>query len=132
MSSSTELSSHELFSVENFIAVSAEDKELISGLFNDLQAVIDNDMSEQASQQFADSYGLVAKLIFGDWNELCNRNYPSIVKLNDGRFFLVLRANESGILLYDQQNSRSSIVTKDIFEGRWTGFAVVFVENSIL
>ena len=67
MSSRTELSSHELFSVENFIAFSVEDKKLKSRLFHDIQSVIDDDLSEQASQHFAESYGLVAKLILGDW-----------------------------------------------------------------
>ena len=118
MSGITETVSGNSFSVDKYISFCAEDKGLNSRLFSDVQSVIDDDMSEKASRSFAESYGLVAKIIDGDWSELCNRNYPSIVKLNDGRYFLVIRANESGILLYDQRNSKSSIVTKDIFQAR--------------
>ena len=117
---------HQFFSVEKFLAAATEDKSLNSRLFDDLQSVIDDDLSEKRCDEFAEYYGLVAKIIDGKWADLCNRNYPSIVKLKDGRFFLVLRANDSGILLYDQQNSKSSIVTKDLFEARWTGQAVTF------
>ena len=120
------------FSTENFLLGESNDKGLNTRLFGDLQSIIDDDLSEKASHFFAESYGLVAKIIDGQWANLCNRNYPSIVKLKDGRFFLVLRANESGILLYDQQNSRSSIVTKDLFQARWTGQAVTFSDQSDL
>ena len=133
MSSRTETTGiHDVFSVKNFVSSCAEDKGLKSQLFDDLKVVIDDDMSERASTGFAESYGLVAKIIMGDWDELCNRNYPSIVKLKDGRYFLVIRANESGILLYDQQSSKSSIVTRDIFQARWTGQAVIFSESTVL
>ena len=132
MSSGTETVDVNLFSVEKYIASCAEDKGLNSRLFSDVQSVIDDDLSEKASHSFAESYGLVAKIIFGDWSELCNQNYPSIVKLIDGRYFLVIRANESGILLYDQGNSKSSIVTKDIFQARWTGQAVTFRQKTIV
>jgi len=128
--SKTEIDSRESFSVESFSSLCTEDKELKSRLFSDLQAVIDDDMSEHSARGFAESYGLVAKIIQGDWNELCNRNYPSIVKLHDGRYFLVIRANDSGILLYDQRNAKSSIITRDIFQARWSGQAVVFTTVS--
>ena len=132
MSSRTETTSGNIFSIDKFIASCSEDKGLNSRLFSDVQSVIDDDLSEKASYSFAESYGLVAKIIFGDWAELCNQNYPSIVKLNDDRYFLVIRANESGILLYDQRNSKSSIVTKDIFQARWTGQAVTFRQKTIV
>jgi len=132
LSSSTEIVSRNLFSVDKYIAFCSEGKRLNSQLFDDVQSVIDDDMSEKASERFAESYGLVAKIIDGDWSDLCNQNYPSIVKLNDGRFFLVIRANESGILLYDQRNSKSSIVTRDIFQARWTGQAVTFRQKTIV
>ena len=132
MSGSTEIVSNNSFSVDKFITFCTEDKGLNSRLFSDVQTVIDDNMSEKASQRFAESYGLVAKIIDGEWGELCNRNFPSIVKLNDGRYFLVIRANESGILLYDQVSSKSSIVTKDIFQARWTGQAVTFYQKTVL
>lgn len=131
MSNGPETVSGNLFSVEKYLAFCSEDKRLNSSLFTDVQSVIDDDMSEKASRRFAESYGLIAKLICGDWGELCNQNYPSIVKLTDGRYFVVIRANESGILLYDQRNSKSSIVTKDIFQARWTGQAVTFRQKTI-
>jgi len=129
LSNRTETYDHSFFSIENFVTTCAEDNSLKNGLFNDLQSLIDDDLSEKASRDFAESYGLVAKIINGDWVELCNRNYPSIVKLKDGRYFLVIRANDSGILLYDHRNSKSSIVTRDLFQARWTGQAVTFRDN---
>ena len=106
-----------------------EDNSLNSREFMDVQSVIDDDLSEKAANEFAESYGLVAKIIDGQWPDLCNQSYPSIVKTKDGRFFLVIRANEYGILLYDQQSTKSSIVTKDLFMARWTGQAVTFFDN---
>ena len=130
MNTLVENPSHQYFSVENLLGAATEDKNLKTRLFDDLQSLIDDDLSEKACNSFAESYGLVAKIIDGEWIDLCNRNYPSIVKLKDGRYFLVLRANDSGILLYDHQNSRSSIVTKDLFQTRWTGHAVTFCHEA--
>ena len=120
------------FSCGKFISSQANDKELNSKLFNDVQSVIDDDLSEKASNDFAESYGLVARIIDGKWDVLCNRDYPSLVKLEDGRFFLVIRANDYGILLFDQKNNKSSIVTKDLFLARWTGQAVTFYQKPSL
>ena len=104
--------------------------ELKSREFYDVQSVMDDDLSEKASSVFAESYGLIAKIIYGDWTQLCDKDFPSIVKQKDGRYFLVIRANDYGVLLYDQLDERSSIITKDLFLASWTGQAVTFLQRS--
>ena len=94
-----------------------------------LASAFTDDFSEKASIEFADSHGLKAKIISGNWSELCHRDFPSIVKCIDGRLLLVLRASENSVLLYDQSEAKTSIVSKDIFLTRWSGYAITLQQK---
>ena len=87
-------------------------------------------LSELTAFHFAETNSLKLKIICNDWEQLCHQDYPSVVKYNDGRFILLLRASDVGVLLYDHTNIKTSIVSKEQFLQHWSGHALAFHNKS--
>jgi len=83
-------------------------------------------LSELAAFHFAETNGLALKIITDDWQQLCHQDYPSVVKHNDGRFVLLIRASDIGVLLFDHADMKTSIVSKKQFLDLWSGHALTF------
>ena len=83
-------------------------------------------LSELAAFHFAETNGLRLKIITNDWLQLCHQDYPSVVKYSDGRFILLIRASDVGVLLFDYNDLKTSIVSKEHFLESWTGHALTF------
>jgi len=87
-------------------------------------------LSELAAFHFAETNGLALKIITDDWLQLCHQDYPSVVKHSDGRFVLLIRASDVGVLLYDHADMKTSIVSKENFLELWSGHALTFHNKS--
>ena len=83
-------------------------------------------LSELTAFHFAEKNSLKLKIITNDWVQLCHQDYPSVVKYNDGRFILLIRASDVGVLLYDHTDMKTSIVSKQQFLELWSGHALAF------
>ena len=114
----------------NCVSDLANGRQLKSNQILDFGSVFTDKLSENALMEIAETHGLIAKIISGEWANLCHRDYPSIVKYNDGCLLLVIRASEDSVLLYNQSEAKTSIVSKDLFLSRWSGYAVTFQYNS--
>lgn len=100
-------------------------------------SALDNDnnnssdkISELVAFQFAETHGLAIRIIAGEWKELCHRDIPSVVKHTDGHYFLLIRASEVGVLIYDQAEMKTSILSKEQFLTLWSGHAITFQHKS--
>lgn len=80
---------------------------------------------EQSVFRFADEHGLKAKLV-SDLSEIRDLALPAVVKRTDGRYILVIRASHSGVLLFDQFEAKTSIISNDQFMALWSGHGIVF------
>ncbi|WP_455366255.1 cysteine peptidase family C39 domain-containing protein [Kaarinaea lacus] len=89
-----------------------------------------DEISELVALQFAERHDLTARVISGEWREICHRDFPSIVKHIDGHFFLLIRASDIGVLIYDQTMMKTSILTKEQFLAIWSGRAITFQHKS--
>ncbi|WP_455221503.1 cysteine peptidase family C39 domain-containing protein [Kaarinaea lacus] len=87
-------------------------------------------ISELVAFQFAETHGLTIRVIAGEWKELCHRDFPSVVKHIDGHYFLLIRASEVGVLVYDQAEMKTSILSKEQFLTLWSGHAITFQHKS--
>jgi ABC-type bacteriocin/lantibiotic exporter with double-glycine peptidase domain len=85
-----------------------------------------DEISESVAFQFAERHGLTIKVISREWQALCHRDFPSVVKHMDGHFFLLIRASEIGALIYDQADMKTSILSKERFLALWSGHAIIF------
>jgi ABC-type bacteriocin/lantibiotic exporter with double-glycine peptidase domain len=88
------------------------------------------EISELVAFRFAETHGLAVRVISGEWQELCHRDFPSVVKHNDGHFFLLIRASDVGVLIYDQTEMKTSILSKEQFLTLWSGHAITFQYKS--
>ena len=102
------------------------DPKSIRGTHGAIDLVID----EVSAIKIAEKYGLNVQSINGNWMILCNRDYPSIAKQNDGRYVLILRADSEKFLIHDPAHARTAIVPTHRFLSDWSGLAIVFVKNS--
>ena len=89
-----------------------------------------DEISELVALQFAERHDLAIRVISGEWQELCHRDFPSIVKHNDGHFFLLIRASDVGVLIYDQSMMKTSILSKEQFLTIWSGRGITFQNKS--
>lgn len=89
-----------------------------------------DEISELVALQFAERHDLTVRVISGEWRELCHRDFPSIVKHNDGHFFLLIRASDVGVLIYDQTMMKTSILSKEQFLTIWSGRGITFQHKS--
>ncbi|MGD8567875.1 MAG: cysteine peptidase family C39 domain-containing protein [Gammaproteobacteria bacterium] len=89
------------------------------------QALSIDTQMEQSVFRFAQEHQLKAKVI-SDWSELCDLTFPAVVKRSDGHYILVIRANRTNVLLFDQYETRTSIVPKKQFLALWSGHGVIF------
>ena len=89
-----------------------------------------DEISELVALQFAERHDLTVRVISGEWRELCHRDFPSIVKHNDGHFFLLIRASNVGVLIYDQTMMKTSILSKEQFLTIWSGRGITFQHKS--
>ena len=89
-----------------------------------------DEISELVALQFAERHDLTVRVISGEWRELCHRDFPSIVKHNDGHFFLLIRASNVGVLIYDQTMMKTSILSKEQFLAIWSGRGITFQHKS--
>lgn len=94
--------------------------------FSDRSSKSLDKLSELAAFHFAETNGLALKIISDDWQQLCHQDYPSVVKHNDGRFVLLIRASDVGVLLFDHVDMKTSIVSKEHFLKLWSGHALTF------
>lgn len=94
--------------------------------FSDRSAKSLDKLSELAAFHFAETNGLALKIISNDWQQLCHQDYPSVVKYSDGRFVLLIRASDVGVLLFDHVDKKTSIVSKEQFLNLWSGHALTF------
>ena len=85
-----------------------------------------DEISELVAIHFAEMHGLTIRVVANEWRELCHRDFPSIVKHKDGHFFLLIRASEIGVLIYDQAEMKTSILSKAQFLALWSGHAITF------
>jgi len=81
---------------------------------------------EFVASKFAETHGLMVRVIVGDWKKLCHRDFPSVVKHNDGHYFLLIRASDVGVLIYDQAKMKTSILSREQFFALWSGHAIIF------
>ena len=87
-------------------------------------------LSELAAFHFAETNGLTLKINTGDWQQLCHQDYPSVVKHSDGRFLLLIRASNIGVLLFDNSTRKTSILSTENFFKIWSGYALTFHNKS--
>ncbi len=83
-------------------------------------------LSELTAYHFAQTKGLTLRIIYEDWKKLCHQDYPSIVKYRNGRYLVLIKASDRGVLLYDQSDMKTSIVSKGQFLEQWSGRALSF------
>lgn len=93
---------------------------------NSLMPAKTDDLSGSVPVKLNEYNGIVANIVSGDWKQLCHRDHPSIVKTNEGDYLLVIRASESGVLLYDKTETKTSILSKETFLRHWSGYAIIF------
>jgi ABC-type bacteriocin/lantibiotic exporter with double-glycine peptidase domain len=89
------------------------------------QALSIDTQMEQSVFRFAQEHQLKAKVI-SDWSELCDLTFPAVVKRTDGRYILIIRASRNSVLLFDQYETRTSIVSKTQFLALWSGHGITF------
>lgn len=97
-----------------------------SAVFSDLDCEIDG----TSALVIAEKYGLKAQTIEGNWQILCNRHYPSIAKKKDGKYILVLKADNEKFLIHDSGSTRTSIVSTTQFLADWSGQSIIFSNYS--
>lgn len=85
---------------------------------------------ELVAFKFAETHGLMVRIIGNDWKKLCHRDFPSVVKHIDGHYFLLIRASDIGVLVYDQAKMKTSILSKEQFLALWSGYAIIFQRES--
>ena len=108
----------------------ALDINLSSGAEENRNSKSSDEISELVALQFAERHDLTVRVISGEWRELCHRDFPSIVKHNDGHFFLLIRASDVGVLIYDQTMMKTSILSKEQFLTIWSGRGITFQNKS--
>jgi ABC-type bacteriocin/lantibiotic exporter with double-glycine peptidase domain len=89
------------------------------------QAISVDTHIEQSLFRFAERHGLKGKII-SQWLELCQIKIPAVVKRTDGRYILVVKVSNSNVLLFDQLEAKTSIVSKDQFLTVWSGYGISF------
>lgn len=89
------------------------------------QALSIDTQMEKAVFRFAQEHQLKAKVV-SDWSELCDLTFPAVVKRTDGRYILIIRANRTSVLLFDQYETRTSIVPRNQFLALWSGHGIAF------
>ncbi|MCI0507846.1 MAG: cysteine peptidase family C39 domain-containing protein [Gammaproteobacteria bacterium] len=88
-----------------------------------------DEISELVAFQFAEKHGLTIRVVSREWQALCHRDFPSVVKHIDGHYFLLIRASEIGALIYDQAEMKTSILSRKQFLALWSGHAITFQQK---
>ena len=93
------------------------------------QVISAEKQTEMSVFRFAQEHGLKFKIV-SCWEQLCNLTFPSVVKRVDGRYIVIIRANNNSVLLFDRNEAKTSIISKDQFLTLWSGHGITFHPDS--
>jgi subfamily B ATP-binding cassette protein HlyB/CyaB len=76
--------------------------------------------------------GLKARSLSTRWARLARTPLPGIAELRDGSFLLVAKATADKVLVHVPGASQAEVMTKEQFEGEWTGRLVLMMRRARL
>jgi len=76
--------------------------------------------------------GLKAKLVRTTWDRLTHTPLPAIAQSDDGRFFVLARAENDQVLIQDPLVGRPETLSSEALSARWNGKLILFTSRASL
>lgn len=76
--------------------------------------------------------GLKAKLVRTTWERLTHTPLPAIAQSEDGRFFVLARAENDQVLIQDPLVGRPETLSSEALNARWNGKLILFTSRASL